>query len=75
MFILCKKKIGEEDAIILMESKLEITYTPYTKAYPAGFEDMQRRLPDITKIKNTINWSPAHSLDQIIDDVATERRS
>jgi len=47
-----------------------IKHIPYSEAYPAGFEDMQRRVPDITKIKKTINWEPKHSLDSIIDDVA-----
>jgi UDP-glucose 4-epimerase len=52
------------------QSKSTITYIPYTNAYPAGFEDMQRRVPDITKIKKTINWAPTHTLDSIIDSVA-----
>jgi nucleoside-diphosphate-sugar epimerase len=43
----------------------------YTDAYPAGFEDMQRRVPDITKIKKKIGWSPTHTLDSIIDSVAS----
>jgi UDP-glucose 4-epimerase len=47
-----------------------IKYIPYTDAYPAGFEDMQRRVPDITKIKNAIGWQPTHTLDLIIDSVA-----
>ncbi len=51
-------------------SKSTIKHIPYTEAYPAGFEDMQRRVPDITKIKKTINWQPTHSLDSIIDSVA-----
>ena len=51
-------------------SKSTIKHLPYTEAYPAGFEDMQRRVPDITKIKKTINWQPAHTLDSIIDSVA-----
>jgi UDP-glucose 4-epimerase len=42
----------------------------YSDAYPAGFEDMQRRVPDITKIKNKIGWQPTHNLDSIIDSVA-----
>jgi UDP-glucose 4-epimerase len=45
-------------------------FIPYSDAYPAGFEDMQRRVPDISKIKKTINWEPQHSLDSIIDSVA-----
>ena len=63
-----------EKIISRTNSTSTITYTPYIDAYPAGFEDMQRRVPDITKIKNTINWSPANSLDSIIDDVASHMR-
>ncbi len=42
----------------------------YDKAYPAGFEDMQRRVPDISKIKQVLGWVPEISLDQIIKDIA-----
>jgi UDP-glucose 4-epimerase len=63
-----------EKIISRTNSTSTITYTPYADAYPAGFEDMQRRVPDITKIKNTINWSPANTLDSIIDDVASHMR-
>jgi UDP-glucose 4-epimerase len=63
-----------EKIITRTNSTSTITYTPYIDAYPAGFEDMQRRVPDITKIKNTINWSPANTLDSIIDDVASHMR-
>ena len=63
-----------EKIITRTNSTSTITYTPYEDAYPAGFEDMQRRVPDITKIKNTINWSPANTLDSIIDDVASSMR-
>ena len=51
-------------------STSQITYIPYSDAYPAGFEDMQRRVPDINKIKKSISWEPEHSLDSIIDSVA-----
>jgi UDP-glucose 4-epimerase len=54
------------------KSTSTITFTPYEDAYPAGYEDMQRRVPDITKIKNSIGWSPANTLENIIDDVADE---
>jgi UDP-glucose 4-epimerase len=59
-----------EQIIKQTNSSSTITYTPYIDAYPAGFEDMQRRVPDITKIKKTISWQPEHSLASIIDDVA-----
>jgi UDP-glucose 4-epimerase len=49
-------------------SKLEVI--PYAEAYGSGFEDMQRRVPDISKIQNVVGWKPSITLDGIIDDVA-----
>jgi UDP-glucose 4-epimerase len=63
-----------EQIIKQTNSTSTLTFTKYEDAYPAGFEDMQRRVPDITKIKQTINWAPANTLDSIIDDVATSMR-
>jgi UDP-glucose 4-epimerase len=63
-----------EKIIERTKSTSAITYTAYDDAYPAGYEDMQRRVPDTTKIKNAIGWSPKHTLDSIIDDVAAEFR-
>jgi len=63
-----------EKIIERTKSTSAITYTAYEDAYPAGYEDMQRRVPDTTKIKNAIGWSPEHTLDSIIDDVAAEFR-
>ena len=51
-----------------------ISYTPYSEAYPPGYEDMQRRVPDTTKLRTHLNWQPAHTLDSIIDDVAADKR-
>jgi len=56
------------------KSTSKITFTTYDDAYPAGYEDMQRRVPDITKIKNSIEWSPENSLANIIDDVSVEMK-
>jgi UDP-glucose 4-epimerase len=56
--------------IALINSNSKITYTEYEDAYPIGFEDMQRRVPDISKAKAALNWTPARNLDQIIKDVA-----
>ena len=63
-----------EKIIERTKSTSSITYTPYDQAYPAGFEDMQRRVPDITKIKNAIGWEPKNTLDAIIDDVVAEMK-
>ena len=41
---------------------------PYEEAYGAGFEDMQRRVPDITKINQAIGFAPQLNLDDIIRD-------
>ncbi len=43
---------------------------PYSDAYPSGFEDMQRRVPDVSKIYKAVGWAPTHNLDSIIDSVA-----
>jgi UDP-glucose 4-epimerase len=63
-----------EKIIESTKSTSAITYTPYDQAYTAGYEDMQRRVPDITKIKNAIGWSPENTLDSIISDVASEMK-
>ena len=59
-----------EQVLAVTGSKSAITYTPYTDAYPAGFEDIQRRVPDISKVKNAIGWAPTKDLKQIISDIA-----
>jgi len=51
-------------------SRSEIVKVPYSEAYPEGFEDMQRRVPDISKIKSVLGWTPQVGLDQIIKDIA-----
>ncbi len=63
-----------EKVIERTKSNSTITYTPYDQAYTAGYEDMQRRVPDINKIKSAIGWSPLNTLDNIIDDVAVEMK-
>ena len=59
-----------EQVVALTGSTSEISYTPYSDAYPAGFEDIQRRVPDISKVKSAINWAPTKDLKQIISDIA-----
>jgi len=48
---------------------------PYHIAYGAGFEDMERRQPDTTKIRRLIGWTPTHTLDEIIDETAEHLRA
>jgi UDP-glucose 4-epimerase len=59
-----------EKIITNTNSSSQLTFMPYDQAYPAGFEDMQRRVPDITKAKTWLKWAPTRNLDQIISDVA-----
>jgi UDP-glucose 4-epimerase len=59
-----------ERVIATTKSQSVITYTTYTDAYPAGFEDIQRRVPDISKIKQAIGWAPTKDLETIIRDIA-----
>jgi UDP-glucose 4-epimerase len=46
-----------------------IVTVPYDEAYEKGFEDMQRRVPSIEKIKAAIGWQPTIPLDQTLDEV------
>ena len=72
--------VGNNQQISIMElakkvieitgSKSTIEKIAYEQAYPQGFEDMQRRVPDISKIKQVLGWSPEINLDQIIKDIA-----
>src|SRR6185312_14201517 len=50
-------------------STSEIVHVPYAEAYAAGFEDMQRRVPDVSKLERVTGFRPSISLDQIVADV------
>ena len=56
--------------IELTGSSSPIEKIPYENVYPEGFEDIQRRVPDISKIKQVLGWTPEINLDQIIKDIA-----
>ncbi len=50
-------------------SRSSIELIPYEEAYAKGFEDMRRRMPNTTAIRELTGWKPERTLDQIIDDV------
>jgi UDP-glucose 4-epimerase len=52
-----------------------IVYVPYDQAYEAGFEDMHRRVPDISRIGGLIGWRPQIDLDGILERVVAYTRS
>lgn len=53
----------------LTGSESPIKLIPYHEAYESGFEDMPRRVPDLTKVHAMIGYTPEHSLDRILRDV------
>jgi len=52
-----------------------IEYIPYEKAYEQGFEDMRRRVPDLTKIRETVGYEPKVTLDQLLERVISHFKS
>ena len=50
-------------------SDSEIEHIPYEKAYGPGFEDMERRCPNIDKVKKLVGFKPERDLDAIVQDV------
>ena len=65
---LAKKIIEETD------SKSEIVYVPYAEAYGDGFEDMERRVPNIDLINHLVGWKPRLDLTTMINDISAEMK-
>jgi UDP-glucose 4-epimerase len=63
-----------EKIISQTNSNSAISYTSYSEAYPPGYEDMQRRVPDITKLQKHLAWEPEHNLESIINDVVKDKK-
>ena len=68
--------INELAALIIEAtgSDSKIVHIPYSQAYGPGFEDMQRRVPDITKAREWLGFSPKRTLEDIIADVVNHLR-
>ncbi len=77
--------IGSEEEITILGlalkikertgSRSPIQVIPYDQAYESGFEDMLRRQPDTTKIRNLLGWRPTYDLDATIDSVVEYMRA
>ena len=63
---LAKRIIGETG------SQSEIVYVPYDEAYGEGFEDMERRVPNIDLIRDLVGWQPKRDLSTMIADISSE---
>ncbi|MDI6591325.1 MAG: SDR family NAD(P)-dependent oxidoreductase [Patescibacteria group bacterium] len=71
--------LGSEEEITIRElaqkikkltgSKSKIIFIPYTKVYGSGFEDMEHRKPDLTKIKKLINYQPKVTLEESLKKI------
>ncbi len=63
-----------EKVIELTNSNSQIEYKPYSEVYGSDFEEPNSRVPDISKIKDAINWSPQKGLDEIITELSTHMK-
>ena len=67
--------VGDVTIVITKSgSTSEIVLVPYDEAYETGFEDMRRRVPDISKIKRVIDWEPTTPLDETIDQIVAYQK-
>ena len=65
---LAKKIIDETD------SKSQVIYVPYEEAYGDGFEDMERRVPNIDLINQLVGWKPKRDLSTMIADISADMK-
>lgn len=63
-----------EQVIEQADSTSAIRHLPYDRAYPEGFEDLRRRVPDISKIRDAFGWAPSVLLPQILNDMILYER-
>jgi UDP-glucose 4-epimerase len=64
-----------QKVIAACDSTSEIVHIPYSEAYGPGFEDMLRRVPDISKAQKWLGYNPRYGLDDIIRSVVEHERS
>jgi UDP-glucose 4-epimerase len=77
--------IGSDEEISIRElaervrqaaaAESEITFVPYEEAYEEGFEDMDRRVPDTSKLRALIGWEPKLRLEETLADVVEYERA
>jgi nucleoside-diphosphate-sugar epimerase len=76
--------VGSADEISMLElakliielvgSTSGVDLIPYHEAYEQGFEDMRRRVPDTTKLRELTGWTPRRDLDEILTEIISEAR-
>ena len=66
---------GLAEAIIAkVNPDVKIEYLPYNKAYNEDFEDVQRRVPDLGRLEQTLGQKPQVKLDAILDDIIASKK-
>lgn len=63
-----------EQVIARIDPKIPIQYLPYGEAYGEDFEDVRRRVPDVTRLEQTVHSKPSMSLGEILDDIIRWKR-
>ncbi len=63
-----------EEVVRRVNPAVEIVHIPYQEAYGADFEDVRRRVPDVTKLRGLLGTSPTRSLGDILDDIIRWKR-
>lgn len=63
-----------EEVVRRTGSKSAVSFQPYDEAYGHRFEDVRRRVPDLTRLERTIGFKPSMSLGEILDDVTAAIR-
>jgi UDP-glucose 4-epimerase len=64
-----------ERVIDLTGSSSDVEHVPYAEVYGEGFEDMRRRTPDITKVRELLEFEPRRDIDEILSDVVAHERA
>jgi len=64
-----------EEVIRRVDPAVKIEYLPYSRAYGDDFEDVRRRVPDLTRLAETIGTKPSLKLEKILDDIIAWKRS
>jgi UDP-glucose 4-epimerase len=59
----------------ITNSKSKIIFQEYEEAYAKGFEDMERRVPNNSLLRELTGWSPTRNIDQIITDLISHLKS
>jgi UDP-glucose 4-epimerase len=73
-FEISMKELAQK-IIVETNSNSEIVYVPYEEAYGPGFEDMERRVPNIDLIKQLVGWKPQRDLSTMIQDISAEMKN